>query len=183
MEIQRGRRVLLRLPQPGDLAEFRAVVRESADFLRPWEPRPPPGLKPDSPERFQRMLDGNAAGHNLKMLVCRADDGRIMGSFSLNNIVRGVFQSAAIGYWIGGAFARRGYMTEALQLALRQAFLKEKLHRVEANIMPHNKASIALVRRAGFEKEGYSRRYLKIAGRWQDHERWALLKEDWRPRS
>ena len=73
-------------------------------------------------------------------------------------------------------------MGEALQLMLREVFRGLDLHRVEANVMPHNTASIALVERAGFRKEGYSPRYLKIAGRWSDHERWALLREEWRPR-
>jgi ribosomal-protein-alanine N-acetyltransferase len=71
-------------------------------------------------------------------------------------------------------------MTEALQLILKYAFETLKLHRVEANIQPGNVASIALVKRAGFTQEGYSRRYLKISGRWRDHERWALIAEDWR---
>ena len=71
-------------------------------------------------------------------------------------------------------------MTEALQLGLRHAFRVLDLHRVEANIMPGNRASIALVKRAGFRREGYSARYLKIAGHWADHERWALTVEDWR---
>jgi [ribosomal protein S5]-alanine N-acetyltransferase len=97
--------------------------------------------------------------------------------------VRGPSQSAFLGYWIGAPYARQGYMTEALQLALRHAFGVLKLHRVEANIMPANRASIALVKRAGFRREGYSPRYLKIAGHWADHERWALAAEDWHPLS
>jgi ribosomal-protein-alanine N-acetyltransferase len=71
-------------------------------------------------------------------------------------------------------------MTEAMRLLLRHAFTKLKLHRIEANIQPENQASIALVKRAGFVREGYSRRYLKICGRWRDHERWAILVEDWK---
>ena len=70
-------------------------------------------------------------------------------------------------------------MTEALQLMLRPAFKCLKLHGIEANIQPKNIASIALVKRSGFTLEGYSRRYLKIGGKWQDHERWAILSEDW----
>jgi ribosomal-protein-alanine N-acetyltransferase len=73
-------------------------------------------------------------------------------------------------------------MTEALQLMMRHAFDDLQLHRLEANIQPGNVASLALVKRAGFGREGYSRRYLKIGGRWRDHERWAILAEDWKPR-
>ncbi len=103
-----------------------------------------------------------------------------MGSIALSQIFRGGFLSAYLGYQIGADFARQGYMTETIQLMLRHAFVDLKLHRLEANIQPGNVASIALVKRAGFVLEGYSRRYLKICGRWRDHERWAILVEDWR---
>lgn len=113
-------------------------------------------------------------------LVCRLADGAIVGGININEIVRGVFQSGYLGYQVGAPYARQGYMTEALALTVRIAFGRLRLHRVEANIQPGNKASIALVRRAGFRREGLSRRYLKIDGRWRDHERWALTNEDWR---
>jgi ribosomal-protein-alanine N-acetyltransferase len=71
-------------------------------------------------------------------------------------------------------------MGEAIQLVLREAFLELRLHRLEANIQPGNQASLALAKSAGFKREGFSPRYLKISGRWRDHERWALLAEDWR---
>ena len=105
-----------------------------------------------------------------------------MGSISLSQIFHGLFRSAYLGYQIGADFAQQGYMTEAIALMLRYAFADLKLHRLEANIQPGNVASIALVKRAGFLKEGYSRKYLKICGRWRDHERWAILIEDWRRR-
>jgi len=85
-----------------------------------------------------------------------------------------------VGYYVGSRHAGRGYMTEAIQLTLRHAFEESKLHRLEANIQPCNAASIALVRRAGFTREGYSPRYLKVCGRWRDHERWAITVEDWK---
>jgi ribosomal-protein-alanine N-acetyltransferase len=99
--------------------------------------------------------------------------------FSLSQIFMGGFRSAYLGYYVGSPFANQGYMSEGLQLVLSEAFKRLKLHRVEANIQPSNASSIALASRAGFSREGYSRRYLKIGGRWRDHERWAILVEDW----
>lgn len=115
--------------------------------------------------------------------IRRAGDGAVVGSIEISRIARGNFQSAYLGYAILPGHRGQGYMTEALQLALRHAFRALRLHRVEANVEPGNEPSLALVRRAGFTREGFSRRYLKIGGRWRDHERWALLAEDWRPPS
>ncbi|MHC4958680.1 MAG: GNAT family N-acetyltransferase [Planctomycetota bacterium] len=180
--LQRGARVSLQKLTPRHEAAFFDLVRASAAFLRPWEPRPRPGQRFDSPERFARLLAHNRRGTSLKTLIVRNADRALVGSININNIALGPFCSASLGYWIGGPFAGQGYMGDALQLALRHAFRHLGLHRLEANVMPRNAASIALVKRAGFRLEGYSPRYLKIAGRWQDHERWALLKEEWRPR-
>ncbi|MDQ2855377.1 MAG: GNAT family N-acetyltransferase, partial [Acidobacteriota bacterium] len=113
-------------------------------------------------------------------LICLNADDAIAGTINLSQIFRGGFQNAYLGYYIGAPYAGSGYMTEALKLILRYAFSSLKLHRLEANIQPENSASIALVRRAGFSREGFSRRYLKICGRWRDHERWALIAEDWK---
>lgn len=108
------------------------------------------------------------------------EDRFIVGSINLSQIVRGGFQNAYLGYYMGEKYAGLGYMTEAVQLIVRHAFRQLKLHRLEANIQPGNLASIAVVKRAGFILEGYSRRYLKICGRWRDHERWAITSEDCR---
>jgi [ribosomal protein S5]-alanine N-acetyltransferase len=113
-------------------------------------------------------------------LVCRIEDGAITGVFTLSQIVRRLFQSAYLGYHAVQPYAGQGYMTDGLQLVLRYTFTTMKLHRVEANIQPENVASIALVKRAGFRLEGLSPRYLKIAGRWRDHQRWAMIIDDWR---
>ena len=131
-------------------------------------------------ERFAEWVRTGRGVRHEKLLICRLEDEAVLGAININEIVRGPAQSAFLGYWIGAPYARQGYMTEALQLALHHAFKVLGLHRVEANIMPANRASIALVKRAGFRHEGYSPRYLKIAGRWADHERWALTVEDWR---
>ena len=102
---------------------------------------------------------------------------------NLSHIVRGPLQSVYLGYYGFLPYARSGLMYEGMLLVLRHAFRKLKLHRVEANIQPNNHASIALARKCGFVREGFSRRYLKIAGRWRDHERWALLAEDFNSKS
>jgi ribosomal-protein-alanine N-acetyltransferase len=129
------------------------------------------------------MLAANRTSRYEKLLVCSNLDGRILGYIAVNEIVRGALLGGYLGYWIGAAHARQGYMTEALELMLRHAFGALGLHRVEANIIPGNQPSIRLVAQAGFRKEAVSKRYLKIAGRWQDHERWALVREEFLGRS
>ena len=99
----------------------------------------------------------------------------VAGFIEVTNIVRGNFQSAYLGFYMFTGFERRGYMAWALGEIARRAWSDLKLHRLEANIQPDNIASLALVAKLGFAKEGYSPRYLKINGRWRDHERWALL--------
>jgi len=169
-----GRRVLLRAPTAADRDEFLALARASRRFHRPWS-RPP-----TTAASFAVWLGRYRHPTQVAFLVCRCHDGRIVGVLMLMEIVRGAFQGAYLGYWVGSPFAGQGYMSEALRLALRHAFGRLRLHRVEANIQPGNAPSLALVRGAGFRREGFSPRYLKIGGRWRDHERWALLLEDWR---
>jgi len=111
-------------------------------------------------------------------LVC-TPEGQIAGVISISEIVRGSFCSGYLGYYALVPFQRQGYMRAGLSAVIQLAFRVHGLHRLEANIQPDNVASIALVRNLGFELEGYSPRYLKIAGRWRDHERWAIRSETW----
>ncbi len=178
--VEIGERVFLRRPTARDEAEFLELLRVSRSFHRRWEPLPPRGLPAVCPQRFAMFRKRSEL--NERLLICRLEDGALAGTISLSQIVRGPFQSAFLGYWIGAPFQRRGYMSEAVSLILRHAFRTLKLHRVEANIIPSNAASIGLIRRAGFRSEGVARRYLKIAGRWQDHEHWVVLAEEWRGR-
>jgi len=169
-----GSTVYIRLPQPDDCQELIELNRKSINFYK--------GLASPmtTPQQFTNYISRCRQDDFEGMLICRITDASIVGVINLSQIFRGGFQSAYLGYQTGAPFAGQGYMTEAIQLVLRHAFNEMKLHRLEANIQPDNKASIALVKRAGFTKEGYSRRYLKINGRWRDHERWAILAEDWR---
>jgi ribosomal-protein-alanine N-acetyltransferase len=154
--------------------EFLRAVRRSRRVLGRWAA--PPG----SPEAYRAYIRRRGTStHQGRFVVLRSSD-ELVGVINLNEIVRGPLQSAYLGYYAFAPHAGHGYMSEGLTLVLRWAFGELRLHRVEANIQPGNEASLALVRRLGFRREGRSPRYLKIAGRWRDHERWALLAEEWR---
>jgi [ribosomal protein S5]-alanine N-acetyltransferase len=169
--------VYLRAPASSDREEFIALMRASRSFHRPW------ATAPTDNERFDAYLADARRPDFEAILVCRREDLAILGFFNLSQIERGPMQSAYLGYAAGKPFAGRGYMREGIELVLRHAFETMRLHRIEANIQPGNHASIALARGAGFRREGFSPRYLKISGRWRDHERWAILAEDWRDRN
>ncbi len=175
-----GNRVHLRLPRRADQRAFIAQAKRSRAFHRGWV------RAPDTPAAFsayvRRYGAPSAAPRNIGFLVVRDDDGAIAGVINFSEIVRGAFHSAYVGYYALGPHAGEGYMTEGFALALDFAFRRLGLHRVEANVQPANERSIALVERVGFAREGYSRRYVKIAGRWRDHVRFAMLAEDWKAR-
>ena len=180
---RRGFSVYLRVPRSSDAPAFLAAVKASRSLHGAWV------QPPTTPARFAHFVrrfgafatrDPRAATH-VGLLVCRCDDDAIVGVFNLGEIVRGMFQSAYLGYYAFSPHAGAGYMAEGLQLVLGVAFRTLKLHRVEANIQPANRRSLAFARDAGFVREGFSRRYVRVAGRWRDHVRMALLAEDWRP--
>lgn len=165
----------LRPPGPADAREYGLLMKKSAPVYRGW--MPPFKGKAQFDEYLQRCRGDDFFG----FLICRNEDGIILGNINLFHIVLRALCSGCVGYWVGAPYNRQGYATESLQLMLHFAFKTQKLHRVEARIQPRNVPSIALVRCAGFVREGLSRRYLKIAGRWRDHGRWAILAEEWRP--
>ena len=180
--LARGTLVYLRRPAQRDAAPFLTAVETSRRLHRLWV------QPPSTPSRYAtyvRRFSG-AKSRDLKhathvgMLVCRQQDHAPVGVFNFSEIVRGAFQSAYLGYYGFAQHVGRGYMSEGLALVLRLGFGTLRLHRIEVNVQPENAPSISLVRRGGFTREGFSRRYVKIAGRWRDHERWALLAEDWR---
>jgi [ribosomal protein S5]-alanine N-acetyltransferase len=168
-------RVLVRAPTPDDRAAYLDAMRSSRRLHGRWVP-------PASDESFDRLLKCVQDERYEPGLVCRIEDGAIVGFINVNEIVRGLFQSAYLGYAAVAPHAGQGYMREGLEVVMARAFTELGLHRLEANIQPANHASIALVRGAGFVREGFSERYLKIGGRWRDHERWAIRVEQWRAR-
>ncbi len=173
-----GPLVYLRPPSFADVSTFVAAARASRRLHGTWT------SAPDTRRRFsayvERFSPHKAGAMNVGFLVLRREDRALVGVINVSEIVRGAFHSAFAGYYAFAPLAGQGLMTEGMALALDVAFLRLKLHRVEINVQPANKRSIALAGRLGFTREGYSRRYLKIAGRWRDHVRYAMLAEDWR---
>ena len=171
-----GERVWLREPTARDRDEIIARARASRTLHRSW------ASAPGTLEQFSDWMKPNRLATVQPFLVCRRDDGAIVGVIRLSQIFRKGFQNAYMGYYAFAPYAGQGYMREGMQLVLRHVFRVMKLHRLEANIQPGNDRSIVLARKSGFRREGFSPRYLKIAGRWRDHERWAITLEDWRAR-
>lgn len=165
--------VALRAPVAADEERFIALAQRSRALHGPWT------SAPSTPEAFAAYLAQTDTPANRGFLVClldRTGEGeQIAGVFNLSHIVMGNFRSAYLGYYVFAGYERQGVMRAGLQQLRRHAFGPMKLHRLEANIQPDNTASIALVRACGFRQEGFSPRYLKINGRWRDHERWASV--------
>jgi ribosomal-protein-alanine N-acetyltransferase len=173
-------RLTLRLPETGDHAAWVGLRRAGEAFLRPWEPR-------WAGDHFTRKAFRNrvywawrarSEGRALALFLIRRGDGVLLGAITLDNIRRGPSQSAQVGYWIGEAFARQGFMAEALGAVVGHAFDGLDLGRIEAACLPENAASRALLARAGFVEEGRAAAYLQIDGRWRDHLLFARLRAD-----
>ena len=171
--LQKGSRTCLRHPVADDAAAFLEMVRQSRELHHPWV------HPPDDETTFGWYVKHAASERFQGFLICLCETGEIAGAANLSEIVRGVFQSTYLGFYASSRCAGRGLLKEGLQLVLRHVFQSLGLHRVEANVQPGNARSLALVQALGFRKEGFSPKYLKIGGQWRDHERWALLAEDW----
>ncbi len=170
--LKQGKRVFIRKPSPWDELEFVKKIISNQEFHHPFVIN---NVNASFFKSFLLRFEGASEGH----LVCSQANGEIMGVININDIVSGAFQNGYLGYYAFKPFDGQGFMTEGLKLVMERAFADLNLHRLEANIQPDNTASKKFVQRLGFKKEGFSPRYLKLGGRWRDHERWAILKEDW----
>ena len=173
-----GAGVTLRPPHTGDVTEW-AILREtSRSFLVPWEPTWPSDdlTRGAFRRRLKRYAEDQRSDLAYAFLIFRSDDNAMVGGLTIANIRRGVAQAGSVGYWIGAPFARKGYMTAAVRALIPYSFTALRLHRLEAACIPDNAASIRLLEKTGFTREGYARSYLCINGVWQDHLLYARLK-------
>jgi [ribosomal protein S5]-alanine N-acetyltransferase len=175
-----GQGVSLRVPQSADHAEWAALREASRAFLTPWEPTWPSDDLTRSAfrRRLKRYADDQRADLAYAFLIFRSDDNAMVGGLTLANIRRGVAQAGSIGYWVGAPFARQGYMTAAVRALIPFCFRTLRLHRLEAACIPGNVASVSLLEKTGFTREGYARNYLCINGVWQDHLLYARVEGD-----
>ena len=166
-----GERVTLRLPQMADFEEWAALREESRDFLVPWEPTwPADDLSRGAfRRRLKRYAEDQRSDLAYPYFIFRNEDQKLVGGLTLTNIRRGVAQAGNLGYWMGAAYARQGYMGATVRMLVPFAFATLKLHRIEAACIPENTASVRLLEKTGFVREGYAREYLCINGTWQDH--------------
>ena len=175
-----GAGVTLRVPQGGDYAEWAALRESSRDFLVPWEPTWPADdlTRGAFRRRIKRYAEDLRNDLAYAFLIFRSEDDALVGGLTLANIRRGVGQAGSIGYWTGAPFARKGHMTAAMRALVPFCFGTLRLHRLEAACIPGNTASVRLLEKTGFQREGYARNYLCINGVWQDHLLYARLKDD-----
>jgi ribosomal-protein-alanine N-acetyltransferase len=177
-----GESVMLRAPQIADYAAWAELREASRDFLVPWEPTWPADdlTRGAFRRRLRRYAEDQRMDLSYPFFLFRRDDGVLLGGLTIANVRRGVAQAGSLGYWIGLPHARSGLMTAAVAALIPFAFSTLRLHRLEAACIPTNSASIRLLEKSGFEREGYAREYLCIHGSWQDHLLYARLD---RPRS
>jgi [ribosomal protein S5]-alanine N-acetyltransferase len=181
-----AKRIVLRAPKATDIAELRGLLIRNAEHLRPWSPSPPPGTNPAGFTELGRSIarhrrDWKAGSGYVFVMQLRVPREPLVGRIALTSVTRGPFQSAQLGYWMDAGHVRRGLMSEAVDATLGFAFERLGLHRLQAAVMPTNHASRAILQKRGFREEGYAERYLRIAGKWEDHVLYGLTLEEWRP--
>ncbi|OXM17550.1 30S ribosomal protein S5 alanine N-acetyltransferase [Paenibacillus herberti] len=180
MSILQTDRLLLSEASPEDSAVITNYVIRNKEFLAPWEPKREEAFFSEESQRALLEADQQVieSGGLVKLWISLQEDpDTVIGSVVLGNIVRGVFLSCNLGYRLDKGLLGKGYMPEAVQMIVKHGFDSLGLHRIEANIIPRNAASLSVVRKLGFQEEGLAKRYLKINGKWEDHIHMVMLND------
>lgn len=181
-----GRRVMLRPLASSDFSDWQEVRRRNVEWLTRWEPARS-AQAPDPVNDRQAFAARCGARDRERQLGTGFGfgifvTGDFAGEININNVVRGAFQSAHVGYWIDEKHAGNAYMSEALVVLFRHVFEQIGLHRLQISIIPRNTNSHRVVEKLGLRNEGLAERYLEINGVWEDHLRYALTIEEWNGR-
>ncbi|MCZ7657441.1 MAG: GNAT family N-acetyltransferase [Xanthobacteraceae bacterium] len=182
LPVVEGDGVYLRAPQMNDYGDWAELRESSRAFLTPWEPTWPADdlTRGAFRRRLRRYAEDLRTDQSYPFFLFRRADHVLVGGVTLANIRRGVAQAGSVGYWMGARHAGQGQMTRGLRALIPFAFATLRLHRLEAACIPSNAASIRLLEKTGFTREGYAREYLCINGLWQDHLLFAQLAGDLR---
>ncbi|MHA1549310.1 MAG: GNAT family N-acetyltransferase [Alphaproteobacteria bacterium] len=178
----RGEQVLLRPAIMSDYSQWSHLREESRSFLESWEPIWPADdlTRLSFRRRIRRYQQDVRNGIGYPFFIFSADGHTLLGGVTLGQIQRGVSQSAVLGYWMGERYANKGFMTASVRAVVSFAFDTLRLNRVEAACLLNNEASMRLLQKVGFEREGFARKYLCIDGRWQDHVLFGYVRDDQR---
>jgi [ribosomal protein S5]-alanine N-acetyltransferase len=183
VESTRQSRVALRALNDEDAPRLRELLRANAAYLQPWQrladASEQRGSLTHAAREIARDRTAAALGQAFGYLVEECATGHMVGRVALTGVLRGGFLNAYLGYWIAERCRGRGYAGEAVHALLKLAFDRHALHRVQAAIMPRNQASIRVMQKLGFRHEGRALRYLQIADVWEDHDLFALTREEW----
>jgi [ribosomal protein S5]-alanine N-acetyltransferase len=173
----RGEGLYLRPAVAADFPAWAELRAQSRSFLTPWEPTWPDDdlTRTAFRRRLRRQTEDMARDESFAFLIFDLGTDALLGGLTIGGLRRGVAQAATLGYWMGERHAGRGRMTRAVAAASRYGFSTLRLHRLEAACLPENIASMTLLERNGFQREGLARAYLRIDGVWRDHVLYALL--------
>lgn len=176
----RGDGLYLRPAVSADFAAWAELRAQSRDFLKPWEPTWPDDdlTRAAFRRRLRRQVEDMTRDESFTFLIFDAATDALLGGLTIGGVRRGVAQTATLGYWMGARYAGRGRMTRAVAAATRYGFSTLRLHRIEAACLPENVASMTLLERNGFQREGFARAFLRIDGAWRDHVLYALLEHE-----
>jgi [ribosomal protein S5]-alanine N-acetyltransferase len=181
MKVYETERLWLRQIDENWTEEVLDYFLRNRSFLTEWEAKRSEEFYTFEFQRtfLQEDVKANEEGTTLKLWMTKKDDERkIIGCISFSLIVRGILQSCILGYKLDQDEINKGYISEGLKKAISVVFEELKLHRIEAPIMPKNKASINVVSKLGFMNEGIAKKLIKVNGVWEDHSRWSLLNDN-----
>lgn len=180
MKIQ-GDKIYLRFFEKGDAEAYTELQIRNREFFKNYvTTRSDKFYTLEYQKQFiKNTIVQRENDENYVFAICETNTDKVVGNVALTEVLRGPLQSCYIGYSLDLTCNGKGYMSEAVKLAVKFGFEELKLHRIEAGVMPHNGRSIRVLEKAGFQKEGIARKNVNINGKWEDHQVLAIIEEDY----
>ncbi|HHX8490489.1 TPA: ribosomal protein S5-alanine N-acetyltransferase [Vibrio diabolicus] len=175
--------LLLRTAEIGDADMIAEYFQANREYLKPFEPKREEAFFSVNGwlQKLIKLNELHRMGLGYYCLLVRASSSEMLGTISFSNLSRFPFYSCNVGYSLAEKAQGHGYMRRGLTMACDYMFNVQKLHRIQAGYMPHNKRSEAVLEHVGFNREGYAKDYLLINGEWQDHVLTSLINPNWQP--